>query len=79
MGWWTGGSERARNGGSAPEGDRISHAKIPREEQQEAYFRQMEIDPTKYTPEDVKRALITEMPPIKINVEELMACAWPCW
>ena len=53
--------------------------KIPREEQQEAYFRQMEIDPTKYTPEDVKRALITEMPPIKINVEELMACAWPCW
>ena len=27
MGWWTGGSERARNGGSAPEGDRISHAK----------------------------------------------------
>jgi hypothetical protein len=39
----------------------------------------MEIDPTKYTPEDVKRALITEMPPIKINVEELMACAWPCW
>jgi transposase len=46
--------------------------KLPREQQQDAYFRQMEIDPTKYTPDNVKRALVTVMPPIKINAEEMM-------
>ncbi len=32
----------------------------------------MEIDPAKYTPEEVKHELVTEMPPIRINVDEMM-------
>ena len=36
--------------------------KIPREQQQEEYVREMEIDPAKYTPTDVQRPLVTAMP-----------------
>ena len=43
-----------------------------REEQQEAYLREIEVDPAKYYPKDVDRDLITSMPPIKINVAELI-------
>jgi ribonuclease Z len=48
-------------------------AKIPREEQQIPYLREMEIDPAEYYPEEVIRELILECPPIKINVKEAMA------
>ena len=47
--------------------------KLPREQQQEAYVRKMEIDPAKYTPKDVQRPLVLEMPPITINVQQMMA------
>lgn len=45
--------------------------RLTREAQQDEYYRQIEIDPAKYTPEDVKRELVLKMPQIKINVEEL--------
>jgi len=48
-------------------------AKMPREEQQIEYLREMEIDPSKYYPKDVNRDLILESPPIKVNVKEIMA------
>ena len=35
---------------------------IPREEQQEALVRKLEIDPAKYYPPDVNRPLVLEMP-----------------
>ena len=43
-----------------------------REEQQDAYLRQIEIDPARYYPAEVNRDLITSMPPMKIDVEELV-------
>ena len=44
--------------------------KLPREQQQDEYVRKMEIDPAKYTPADVKRDLILEMPTIKGILED---------
>ena len=35
---------------------------IPREAQQAEYLREMEIDPSKYTPDDVSRELVTSLP-----------------
>ena len=46
--------------------------KLPREEQQDEYVRQMEIDPVKYMPPDVLRDLVTTMPPITIDLEAIM-------
>ncbi len=40
----------------------LPKVKTPREEQQDALYRQLEIDPAKYTPKDVQRPLVTEMP-----------------
>lgn len=40
----------------------LPKVKLPREEQQEAFLRQLEIDPAKYYPADVNRPLITTMP-----------------
>lgn len=46
--------------------------KLPREQQQEAYVRQMEIDPTKYYPPDVNRPLITTMPRSVDMIEQII-------
>jgi len=46
---------------------------FPREEQQIEYLRQIEIDPSKYTPEDVARDLVLEMPPVRFNIKQMMA------
>ena len=48
-------------------------AKLPREEQQIEYLREIEIDPTLYTPKELERDLVLESPPMKINVKEMMA------
>ena len=40
----------------------LPKVRMPREEQQDAIYRQLEIDPAKYTPKDVQRPLVTEMP-----------------
>jgi hypothetical protein len=48
-------------------------ARLPREEQQIEYLREIEIDPSKYTPPDVDRDRVLSSPPIKINVKEMMA------
>ena len=43
----------------------LPSVKLPREQQQDAYVRKMEIDPAKYYPADVKRDLVLAMPTIK--------------
>jgi hypothetical protein len=48
-------------------------AKLPREEQQIEYLREIEIDPSKYTPEELDRDLVLESPPMKFNVKEMLA------
>ena len=40
----------------------LPKVKLPREKQQEAFVRQLEIDPAKYYPPDVNRPLVLEMP-----------------
>ncbi|MGH8863036.1 MAG: hypothetical protein ACREVZ_00065, partial [Burkholderiales bacterium] len=40
----------------------LPEVKLPREQQQEAFVRQLEIDPARYTPKDVQRPLVTVMP-----------------
>ena len=40
----------------------LPKVKLPREQQQEAFVRELEIDPAKYTPKDVQRPLVTVMP-----------------
>lgn len=44
--------------------------KMPREEQQGEYVRKMEIDPVKYYPTDVNRALVTTMPKVVDILEQ---------
>jgi len=52
----------------------VPQPKIPREEQQEQYTRDLEIDPKKYYPPDVYRDPVTKLPnPIKIDLEKMMA------
>jgi ribonuclease Z len=48
-------------------------AKLPREEQQIEYLREIEIDPQKYTPADVNRELVLESPQMKFNIKEMLA------
>ena len=48
--------------GPLPDEVPIPLPKLPREEQQEQYTRDMEIDPKKYYPEDVYREPLTELP-----------------
>ena len=43
----------------------LPEVKIPREQQQGEYIRKMEIDPAKYYPADVNRALVLRMPSMK--------------
>ncbi|WP_197441616.1 guanitoxin biosynthesis MBL fold metallo-hydrolase GntH [Thalassoglobus neptunius] len=57
--------------GQLPKEIVIPEPRLPREEQQIPYLREMEIDPSKYTPEDVKRDLVLEREEIRINVEEM--------
>lgn len=42
----------------------LPKVKIPREEQQEAFVRKLEIDPVKYYPPEVNRPLVLEMPSV---------------
>ena len=42
----------------------LPKVKLPREEQQEAFVRKLEIDPAKYHPTQVNRALVLEMPTV---------------
>ena len=58
--------------GELPKELELPKPKFLREEQQDAYLRKIEIDPTKYTPTDVKRDLVTHLPPIKINLDDAL-------
>jgi ribonuclease Z len=60
--------------GEIPEMLEISPCNLPREEQQDPYLREIEIDPAKYMPPDVMRELVTELPPtLQIPVGEMLA------
>ncbi len=48
-------------------------ARIPREQQQEAFLRKLEIDPVKYMPKDLLRPLVTTLPPITSNIPQRVA------
>jgi len=51
----------------------IPQPKIPREEQQIQYMRDIEIDPHKYYPEDVYRDPVTKLPdPLIFDVEKMV-------
>ncbi|MCL1588239.1 MAG: MBL fold metallo-hydrolase [Actinomycetia bacterium] len=59
--------------GEIPEFLEIDPCKLPREEQQDPYLREIEIDPALYTPPDVMRELVTRLPPtLKIPVGEML-------
>ncbi len=49
-------------GGEVPEFIDVPPVRIPREDQQDQYFRDIEIDPGEYMPPDVARDLITRLP-----------------
>ena len=58
--------------GNLPEQLEVPQPKIPREDQQEQATRDLEIDPDKYTPPDVRRDLLTQLPnPMIVDAEEL--------
>jgi ribonuclease Z len=45
--------------------------KVPREEQQEKFLRDLEIDPKKYMPEDVQRDLVTDYKGMRVKLEDI--------
>ena len=55
-------------GGELPEIIHMPGPRLPREDQQDAYLRDIEIDPAKYMPPDVARDLILELPPDGIDI-----------
>ena len=61
-----------------PDEFEVPQPRIPREEQQEQYTRDMEIDPSKYYPEDVERPPLTKLEdPLKINLKAMLAARKP--
>jgi ribonuclease Z len=62
----------AASGQEVPKVLEFPKPRLTREAQQDEFYRKIEIDPAKYTPENVKRDLVLTMPPIKINVEDLL-------
>ena len=60
--------------GPLPDEVRVPSPKILREEQQEQYTRDIEIDPKKYYPEDVYREPLTKLPEdLSFSKEDLEA------
>ena len=58
--------------GEMPETIEIPQPRLPREDQQDQYLRDIEIDPTLYMPPDVMRDLVLALPPeMKIDVAEM--------
>ena len=65
-------------GADIPEEFEIPQPRIPREEQQEQYTRDMEIDPHKYYPADVDRPPLTKLPdPLTIPLKAMLAARNP--
>ena len=59
--------------GVLPDVLEISSGRLKREEQQDQYLRDIEIDPALYTPPDVARELVTALPPtLRIPFKEMM-------
>lgn len=59
--------------GEVPEFVEVPAPRLPREEQQDPYFREIEIDPEKYMPPDVARDLVLALPPgIKIPLRQML-------
>jgi hypothetical protein len=57
--------------GKLPDVIEIPGPKTTREAEQDPYLREIEIDPKKYTPDDVQRDLVTKWGPMKIDVEQM--------
>lgn len=57
--------------GKLPDVIKIPKPRMPREQQQDPYLREIEIDPAKYTPEDVQRDLVLEWAEMEIDVEKM--------
>lgn len=57
--------------GQLPSVIKIPAPRIPREEQQDPYLREIEIDPQEYTPQDVQRDLVLEWGEMEIDVEQM--------
>jgi ribonuclease Z len=56
-----------------PEELELPRPKLPREDQQEQLTRDLEIDPSLYYPDDVKRAPLTKLPdPLTMPIKEMM-------
>ena len=56
-----------------PEDLELPRPKLPREEQQEQLTRDLEIDPSLYYPDDVKREPLTKLPdPLTMPIKEMM-------
>jgi ribonuclease Z len=59
--------------GIVPEFVDVPQPRVPREEQQDPYFREIEIDPQLYTPPDVARDLVLALPPeIRIPLRQML-------
>jgi ribonuclease Z len=59
--------------GEVPEFVDVPAPRRPREEQQDPYFREIEIDPEKYMPPDVARDLVLSLPPdIRIPLKQML-------
>ncbi len=56
----------------------VPQPRLPREEQQEQYTRDIEVDPSKYYPKDVERPMLTKLDdPLKINLKAMLAARNP--
>lgn len=59
-------------GGKLPDKIEFPTPKLPREEQQERFVRDLEIDPDKYYPADAKRGLVQQWPGITLDPREML-------
>jgi ribonuclease Z len=60
-------------GGDLPDEFVVPQPRLPREEQQEQYTRDMEIDPAKYYPSDVERPMLTKIDdPMTLPMGEML-------
>ncbi len=64
--------------GPMPKEFEVPQPRMPREEQQEQYTRDIEIDPKKYLPEDVYRDPLVKLPdPMKLDLEAMAKARGP--
>jgi hypothetical protein len=66
-------AEMFRDENGIPDFIDVPAPRLPREDQQDPYFREIEIDPEKYMPPDVARDLVLSLPEgIKIPLKQML-------